>query len=144
MGKINCGGSCTTTVAANTPVTLTANPGGGLFSGWRGACNGADLNCRLNGNDQLDVTATFKPVFTLSIGRGGSGTVTGDQPGAFSTQIACGSNCSAKFPQGTIVTLTATPPAGHNFVNWAGACSGTAPTCSVTISKDTQAQANFK
>jgi hypothetical protein len=29
-------------------------------------------------------------------------------------------------------------------VSWSGACSGTAPTCSVVISSDTKVQANFK
>lgn len=93
---------------------------------------------------KFSLTATFTPVFGLSIGRGGNGTVTADQPGVFSTQIACGSSCSAKFAQGTSLTLTATPPAGHVFVNWGGACAGTAPTCSLTITSNTQAQANFK
>lgn len=143
-GKINCGGSCTATVAAGTAVTLTANPGGSVFTGWSGACNGADLTCTVNVNDMVNVTATFTPIFTLSIGRGGSGTVTGDPAGVLSTQISCGSSCSAKFTQGTTVTLTATPAAGLKFVNWAGACAGTAPTCNVTISKDTSVQANFK
>ena len=40
-GKINCGGSCTTTVAMGTVVTLPAKPGGGVFTGWSGACNGS-------------------------------------------------------------------------------------------------------
>lgn len=143
-GKINCGGSCTTTVAANSSVTLTANPGGGLFSGWGGPCNGNDLNCTFTVNDAINVTATFTPIYTLSIGRGGSGTVTGTPGGLQNTQINCGSSCSAKFAQGTSVTLSATPAPGSSFVSWTGACSGTAPTCSVVISADTKVQANFK
>ncbi|MDQ6758610.1 MAG: hypothetical protein M3Z32_01945 [Acidobacteriota bacterium] len=143
-GKINCGGSCTTTVTAGASVTLTANAGGGLFSGWSGACNGTQLSCTVTVNDQLNVTATFTPVFTLSIGRSGSGTITGNPAGALSTQISCGNSCSAKFGQGTTVTLSATPAPGVNFVGWSGACAGTAPTCDVTISADTKVQANFK
>jgi len=38
---------------------------------------------------------------------------------------------TSKFAQGTQVQLTATPPAGLQFVNWAGACSGSNPTCTV-------------
>ena len=143
-GKINCGGSCTTTVADGSQVTLTANPGGNVFSGWGGACNGLDLNCTLIVNDALNVTATFTPIHTLSIGRGGVGVVTGNPAGLQSTQINCGSSCSAKFAEGTIVNLTAAPGAGLSFVNWTGACSGALPTCSVTISADTKVQANFK
>jgi hypothetical protein len=144
-GKINCGGACTAQVTAGTPITLTAVvPGNSVFGGWSGACTGMDLTCSLTVNSALNTTATFVPVYTLSIGRGGNGTVTGTPQGAFNTSIACGSNCSAKFPQGTSVTLMATPSAGLNFVNWTGACSGTTPTCTVSIAKDTQVQANFK
>jgi hypothetical protein len=143
-GKINCGGSCTTSVVAGSTVSLTANPGGSLFSGWGGACNGADLSCSLVVNNALNVTATFTPIHTLSVGRGGNGTVTGNPAGLQSTQINCGGSCSAKFAEGTVVTLMAAPPAGLKFVSWSGACSGAVPTCSVIISKDTQVQANFK
>ena len=57
--------------------------------------------------------------------------------------IDCGGNCSAKFTDGTAVTLTAVPPAGKTFVNWAGGCAGTDPTCTLTITKDTSVQAVF-
>ncbi|HYW73781.1 MAG TPA: hypothetical protein VE961_22355, partial [Pyrinomonadaceae bacterium] len=57
--------------------------------------------------------------------------------------LDCGGNCSAKFSQGTTVTLTATPAAGKLFVNWSGACSGTSPTCTLTIDKNTSVQAVF-
>ena len=143
-GQINCGGACTTTVAMGATVTLAAiPPSNAVFSGWSGACNGAQPTCSVTVNDALNVTATFTPIFTLSIGRGGNGTVTGN-PGVLSTKINCGGSCSAKFMQGTTVTLTATPAPGLNFVNWTGSCSGIAPTCDVTITKDTQVQANFK
>jgi hypothetical protein len=143
-GKINCGGSCTTTLAAGTAVTLTANPGGTVFSGWGGDCNGTQTTCSLTVNAAQNVTATFTSIFTLSIGRGGNGTVTGTPTGVLSTQISCGGNCSAKFTDGTIVTLNATPGAGLKFVNWTGACQGTVPSCDVAITKNTQVQANFK
>ena len=42
------------------------------------------------------------------------------------------------------MNLAATPAAGLKFVNWTGSCSGTTPTCSVTITADTKVQANFK
>ena len=44
--------------------------------------------------------AESKPQFTLSVGRGGSGSVPG-------SGIDCGKVCSAKYTQGTTVTLTA-------------------------------------
>ena len=144
-GKINCGGSCTTTLSMGASVTLTATPpSNGVFTGWGGACQGTQNTCTVTINGSVDVTANFTTIFTLSVGRGGSGTVTGNPAGANNTQISCGSNCSAKFLQGTTVTLTATPAAGLNFVSWTGACSGTVPTCNVVIAKDTSVQANFK
>jgi hypothetical protein len=54
------------------------------------------------------------------------------------------SACSAKFVQNSVVTLTAVPPAGASFVNWAGACSGTSPVCQLTVSGTTSVQAVFR
>ncbi len=143
--KINCGGSCTEQVAAGTQVTLTANtPSNAVFGGFTGDCSSPASTCTLTVNAPSNVTATFIPVFTLSIGRGGNGSIVGTPDGSFGTSINCGSSCSAKFQVNTAVTLTATPLAGHAFVNWTGACSGTTPTCTLTIAKDTTAQANFK
>lgn len=144
-GKINCGGTCTTTTVAGTVVVLTASaPSNGVFTGWSGACNGTNPTCTVTVNNQVDVTANFATIFNLSIGRGGSGTVTGT-PNGTTSSINCGSSCSAKFQQGTTVTLTATPAPGLNFVSWGGSCTGTTvPTCNVTITKDTSVQANFK
>ncbi len=143
--KINCGGACTSTFAMDTVVTLTENPASNaVFTGWADACQGTQPTCTVTINDAVNVTANFATIFTLSVGRGGSGTVTGTPAGAGTTQINCGKDCSAKFVQGTTVTLTATPAPGLQFVNWTGGCSGTAPTCNVVISKDTSVQANFK
>jgi hypothetical protein len=141
-GKINCGGTCSATFALGTAVTVIASPGGNVFSGWSGACTGTQLNCSLTVNDAVNVTATFTPQFTLSVGRSNPGTVTATPTGN-DRELNCGSNCSAKFTQGTNVTLNAIPPTGKSFVSWGGACAGTAPTCNVTITKDTSVQANF-
>ncbi len=145
VAKINCGGTCTGQVVAGTQVTLTANtPSDAEFGGFAGDCVSATSPCTFTVNAAANVTATFTQVFNLSIGRGGNGSIAGTPNGAFGTFINCGSSCSAKFPVGTAVTLTATPLAGQVFVNWTGACSGTTPTCTLTITKDTTAQANFK
>ncbi|HXB75152.1 MAG TPA: hypothetical protein VNY05_43370 [Candidatus Acidoferrales bacterium] len=143
--KMNCGATCTATVAAGSTVTLTASaPGNAVFNGWGGACSGTQATCTVTVNGAVNVTAKFTTVNTLSIGHGGNGVVSGTPNGEFSTFITCGSSCSAKFQQGTTVTLTATPAAGANFTGWSGACAGLAPTCSVTIAADTKVQANFK
>ena len=57
--------------------------------------------------------------------------------------ISCGATCSSGFAVGSTVKLVAVPSAGAVFAGWSGACSGTAPTCDVTISSDTTATAKF-
>ncbi|HEY3836141.1 MAG TPA: hypothetical protein VGL72_06200, partial [Bryobacteraceae bacterium] len=144
-GTINCGTTCTALLAAGATETLTANPpSNAVFNGWTGACTGNQETCTFTVSGEMNATATFTTVYTLSIGRGGNGTVTGNPNGEFGTLINCGSNCSAKFQQGATISLTATPAAGLKFVNWTGSCSGTSPTCSVVITADTKVQANFK
>lgn len=144
-GGINCGGVCSVDVNAGTVVDLQAlAASNSVFGGWTGACTGSNPDCSLTVKAALATTATFTPVFTLSIGRGGKGTVTGTPAGVRDTSINCGSDCSAKFASGTVVTLTAVPATGLKFVNWTGSCSGTATACKLAISKDTQVQANFK
>ncbi len=136
---ISCGGKCAASYEANATVTLTASPASGsIFANWGGACSGNQLTCTVNVNEQLNVTATFVSRFNLSLSRNGSGTVRSADAG-----VDCGKTCSAKYAQGTTVTLTATPAAGLKFVSWGGACSGIANTCNVRITKDTQVQANF-
>ncbi len=144
-GGINCGATCFADLTAGASESLTANPpSNAVFNGWTGACTGSQPACSFTANGAMQTTATFTTVYTLSIGRGGNGTVVGTPNGEFGTSINCGSSCSAKFQQGTAVTLTATPAAGHNFTGWSGSCSGLTPMCTVTISADTKVQANFK
>jgi uncharacterized repeat protein (TIGR02543 family) len=143
-GKINCGGSCSTTTNLGDLVTLTENPASNAaFTGWGGACAGTQPTCTIAVNDQMNVTANFTTIFTLSIGRGGSGTVTAT-PAGVDRPINCGSTCSAKFLQGTAVTLTASPAPGLSFVGWTNGCVSSSSTCTLVIGKDTSAQANFK
>jgi uncharacterized repeat protein (TIGR03803 family) len=73
--------------------------------------------------------------FPLTVAFFGSGTVTGNG-------VNCTSTCSAFFLPGTMVTLTATPPAGSSFVGWSGSCSG-AGTCILTINSAQSVGATF-
>lgn len=156
---IACGNKCVVPYNAGTAVALTAKANSGsVFAGWTGACAGTAATCNVSANGHVDVGATFNTAptgggggggggtttatFTLSVGRSNTGTVTAT-PNGVDRALSCGSACSAKFNSGTAVTLTATPPAGKQFGSWSGACSGTATTCSVTMSKDTSVQANF-
>jgi uncharacterized repeat protein (TIGR02543 family) len=136
---ISCGSKCAANYDTNAVVTLTASPASGYaFAGWSGACNGTQPTCTVTVNESLNVTATFLPQFSLSIGRSGSGAVSSAAAG-----IDCGKTCSSKVTQGTTVTFTATPAVGYHFVNWAGACSGTSLTCTMTVGANAQVQAVF-
>jgi len=73
---------------------------------------------------------------TVTAPKAGTGTVTSSPAG-----INCPSTCSASFPQGTMVTLTATPATNYYFGGWSGSCSGT--TCSLTISAAASVSAAF-
>ena len=86
----------------------------------------------IDGNNDLSdqilaLTITLAPGLTVNRVGSGSGTVTSDPAG-----INCGSACSRQFPAGIPVTLTAAPAAGSAFVSWAGGCTGTALTCTMT------------
>jgi YVTN family beta-propeller protein len=100
----------------------------------------ASRSITITNSNAARVTFTAGPVvsYTLSVGKSNAGTVTSNPAG-----IDCGGTCSAKFLSGTSVTLTATPPQGKTFSKWGGACSGTQPTCTVVLTKDTAVKAVF-
>jgi M6 family metalloprotease-like protein len=87
-----------------------------------------------------DSVTVTEPVYRLSLGLSGSGSV------SFSTPVkTCTSSCATDYPQSasTVVTLTAKPGSKSKFSGWSGACSGTALTCSVTMSADRSVSAAF-
>ncbi len=83
-------------------------------------------------------TATSSYTLSVSKTGTGSGTVTSSPSG-----INCGSTCSSSFTSGTSVTLTTTASGGSTFTGWSGeGCSGTG-TCSVSMTANRSATANF-
>src|SRR5206468_2791674 len=134
---LDCGGTCSALFPYGTIVNLTATPAAGsVFTGWSGDPDCADGTVTLNGDKTC--TATFDVVGALAVTRGGtgSGTVTSDPAG-----IECGNTCTQSYPEGTVVTLTATPAPGSRFVGWSGG-----PDCadgSVTLDMEKICTANF-
>jgi hypothetical protein len=85
-------------------------------------------------------TTTPPESFQLSITAAGTGAGTiSSSP----TGISCGATCSASFASGTQVTLTETAGANSTFTGWAGACSGSNPSCTLTLSASQQVTATF-
>src|SRR5262249_35137033 len=132
---ISCGATCASVYANSPVITLTATPvAGSTFTGWsRGSCTGTGT-CQVTLTASASVTANFTTStgnFTMTVTKAGtgSGTVSSSPAG-----INCGPTCSSNYASGTVVTLTATPAGGSTFTSWSGACTGTAATCSVTMS----------
>jgi uncharacterized repeat protein (TIGR02543 family) len=144
-GINNCFTTCYADFPAGT-VILTASPNiDSIFDGWSGGgCTGTALTCSVTMEVAKTVKATFniKP-FELIVIRPGTGT------GSISSKpagINCGTTCTANFPPGTVVELTAAPEIGSVFAGWGGsACRDrqSNPTCSITINAYTTVAAQF-
>lgn len=142
---ISCGQTCSASFAPGTPVTLTATAAtNSSFTGWTGGGCSTNPICTVTLSASEKVTATFNPVqaapvLTVDLSGNGTGTVTSQPSG-----INCGAICSASFNPGTQVTLTATPGANSTFAGWTGGgCSGTAATCTVTLTANQTVTAAF-
>lgn len=74
----------------------------------------------------------------LKVSRKGKGTVTSSPAG-----INCGDDCREIYPDGSLVTLTATPNDSHSFRGWGGDCTGAAKNCKLTIAGPQNVVATF-
>jgi lysophospholipase L1-like esterase len=140
---INCGSACTASYSTGTSVTLTAAAASGsTFAGWSGACSGTGA-CTVSMTQARAVTATFTATTTsyaLTVTKAGtgSGTITSSTGG-----INCGTVCSASIASGTTVTLSAAATSGSTFGGWSNGCSGTAVTCTVSMTAARSVTATF-
>ena len=144
---IACGSDCTEDYVQGTTVSLQAAPASGYaFSSWGGDCAsaGAASVCTLAMTADHSVSANFAALppsqvaLTVATVGTGAGKVTSAPVG-----IDCGATCNANFNKDRTVTLTAAPSAGSTFTSWSGACSGTTPTCTVTLAAATNVSAVF-
>ncbi len=125
-------------------VTLTALPyKGSTFVAWGGDCSGSALTCKLTLSAGKSVTAEFAPIpkVGLTLNKvSGAGTVK-SSPASINCTAACSTQTSG-FYEGSEATLTATPYKS-TFIQWTGACSGSSPTCKVTMSEAKTVGAEF-
>ena len=105
----------------NDEVTLTATSDPGwTFSGWTGDCSGTETTCTLTMDGPKSVSAVFtQDEYALTITQATGGTITAEPLGPYHLNDE--------------VTLTATADLGYSFSNWAGDCSGTETTCTLTM-----------
>jgi subtilisin-like proprotein convertase family protein len=143
---INCGGDCAQAYADGTAVTLTAAPSADSnLASWGGCDSTTAITCTVAINAARNVTATFNlnPPQALTVAKGGTaaaaGTVTSSPAG-----IACGATCSAMYPGGTPVTLTASAPVGSVFGGFTGCDTmTTSTTCAVDLTAARNVTATF-
>ncbi|MCC7570765.1 hypothetical protein KO465_05450 [Candidatus Micrarchaeota archaeon] len=136
---IDCGWYCSKDYAPGSRITLTATTGHrSSFSHWEGACSGTEPTCVVDMNSDKIVIAIFESA-KLTIEKEGVGEVKSNAFG-----IDCGWYCSKDFPVGVEIILTATPNARSSFIRWEGACSGSEPTCVVTLENSKNVTAVFE
>src|SRR5437660_10967675 len=80
------------------------------------------------------------PGHTLAVSVNGTGS--GTVASADGT-ISCPPTCSHFYMSTTPVTVTAKPAAGSTFSGWSGSCSGTSPTCTLSMTSEQAATATF-
>lgn len=142
--RLRCGGTftrCRRLANPNDVLTLTATPDdGAVLLGWTGACApaGASPTCNLTARGDVTTSAVFGYPVTVSTTGSGGGTVTSDPAG-----IACGDACTAAFAAGSTVMLAAAPDSASGFGGWSDVCSGSLPTCQVTVDGPVSVGASF-
>ena len=121
---IDCGLACAHAFREGTTVVLHAEPDAtSAFSGWNVPGCAAAVDCSVAVDGAVSATATFELAprqLGVTFAGAGTGSVASTPAG-----IDCGSTCTASFPHGTEVTLTATPGTHADFTGWSGACTGT-------------------
>ena len=140
--SLGAAGSTNASFANGTSVTLTETPSSGWsFTGWSGACTGSAATCTVSMSQARSVTATFTQVtYQLSVTQVGSGSVSSDVSGISLTTPGTQSH---SYNGGTSVTLTESPASNYSFTGWSGACTGSAATCTVSMSQARSVTATF-
>lgn len=93
---------------------------------------------RINLAAALGITGGGTQYRTLSVQTSAGGRINSSPAG-----IDCGTSCAGSFPNGSYVSLVATPNTGYAFAGWTGACTGYASTCSVLMNSSVNVAATF-
>jgi len=115
-----------------TELTLTAIADTGYrFTAWGGDLSGTENPVILTMDGDKNITAGFEemPSYALTL-TAANGSVSLDPEGG-------------SYPEGTEVSLTATPDPGYEFSGWSGDVSGTTNPQTVTMNVDISITANF-
>jgi Divergent InlB B-repeat domain len=89
-------------------------------------------------SDAWKIGEELTPRLTVTVEGDAKGTVTSSPVG-----INCGTDCTETYELATGVTLTAHPEGSAAFAGWSGACTGTAPTCTLTVDRSRSVTATF-
>ena len=127
-GCESAGGNCAGEYIEAFALTLTATPAPHQAVAWSGCTHSSEDTCEVEiGSSDQGVEANFSEItYTLGLTQAGTGKGT----------IACnGSPCASSYPEGTRLTLNASPAAGSTFVGWSGGgCSGIGP-CELNLER---------
>jgi hypothetical protein len=132
---IDCGLDCQGTYEDGTEVTLTVIPEpGSTFLGWSGSGCSGTAPCTVVMNGHKTVDGAFEAVLhdlSVTLGGRGGGTVTSAPAG-----IDCGTDCGELYPEGTVVTLTASAAPGSELAGWVGGGCADAIECVVSMDSE--------
>ena len=152
LGCDNARSPCSQTYTSGSQVSLYAVPSNdGDIVRWSGACTGTADNsdCTVTMDEAQEAVVTFieasnqeNATLTVTLTGDGEGTVSDDQ-----LQLNCSTgSCSAAYPSGTSVTLSATPlSTDDQFIGWLApsGCVGASANCSILLEGDVTATAEF-
>jgi GH25 family lysozyme M1 (1,4-beta-N-acetylmuramidase) len=142
--RIVCGGgaiTCGRVANPDTVLTLAATPDpGASLLRWTGACSaaGSSPTCDVTALGAKTVSAVFTYPVHVEMQGSGAGTVSSAPAG-----VDCGTTCTASFPVGSTVDLTAGADSASVFVGWGGGCTGLNSGCEVTLSSPVEVVATF-
>jgi hypothetical protein len=137
---VSCPGFCETLVDKDSKLVLKATPDRrSRVVGWSVAACARRPSCSVVVAADRSVGVTFGPAdYRLTAAVSGDGRVKSAPSG-----ISCTRTCSAAFPYGRIVRLTADPAPGWRFAGWSGDCRGRSP-CRLQVTTARRVRADFR